>query len=639
MGYSPIVIVFKYLSITPSISHDRGNLTECLLFAYFFVNMVKYFNMENFYKKIRKVFNVLSGVVLRHKEIFALAIVMAIACFFRLWGLDNVPPGLYPDVAINGNDALDTLKTGQWKLFYPENNGREGLFMWLIAISFSIFGASVWGIKIVAAIFGILTVLGVYLLTKELLSKSLCDYRVVTQKYNPHPSEGEDKGGGNYSRYIALLASFFLAISFWHVNFSRLGFRAIMVPFFLVFGFYFLLKGFRKAKFLPILVSGVFFGLGFYTYISYRFVVIPLAVCLLFQLLAVRKEKKQKKFFLISACCLIIAIFLTALPIGIYFLHNIGDFFGRAGGVSVFSRSNPVLELGKSLALHLGMFNFYGDANWRHNFVGSPELLYSVGVFFLIGFTLLIKKIIFFKKDKNSATPAHNAQQANKLACLRSDTGGYVLSSGLFIPAFLFTWFFAMLLPGVLSYEGIPHSLRVIGAIPPVFIFVGIGSVWVFGKIKTLFNTKNQKTLLALCVVVFLFANLYAEWDKYFIQWGENSAVKDAFSENYVKIGKYLNSLPEQVSKYVIVNQGGVAVPYPNGIPVSSQTTMFIERTQFGYLRAEYLLPENINEIKINNNRAVIIPLQNDENLFKQLSEKFPDGKVIQQKGIYIFRN
>lgn len=100
-----------------------------------------------------------------------LLIILAIAAFFRLWQLDKIPPGLYPDVAMNGNDALDTLAANNFKLFYPENNGREGLFMWLIAFSFLIFGPSVWAIKIVAATFGILTVLGTYLLTKELFKK------------------------------------------------------------------------------------------------------------------------------------------------------------------------------------------------------------------------------------------------------------------------------------------------------------------------------------------------------------------------------------------------------------------------------------------------------------------------------------
>ena len=131
-------------------------------------------------------------------------------------------------MAIYANDALDSLKTGNYKLFYPENNGREGLWMWLLALSFSIFGVSIWSIKILAALIGVLTVLGLYLLTKELFSQ------IVKQ---------------SDSQIIALLSSFFLATSFWHTIFSRLGFRAILFPFILVFALYFLSKGFRAQKF------------------------------------------------------------------------------------------------------------------------------------------------------------------------------------------------------------------------------------------------------------------------------------------------------------------------------------------------------------------------------------------------------
>jgi len=110
--------------------------------------------------------------VAKKKEIIILLIILAIAAFFRFFELADIPPGLYPDVAINGNDALDALKTGDFKVFYPENNGREGLFINLIALSFLIFGPSILAIKIVAAVIGILTVFGLYLLTKELFKKT-----------------------------------------------------------------------------------------------------------------------------------------------------------------------------------------------------------------------------------------------------------------------------------------------------------------------------------------------------------------------------------------------------------------------------------------------------------------------------------
>ena len=216
------------------------------------------------------------------KNLLFLLIILAVATFFRLWQLNSIPPGLYPDVAMNGNDAIETLRTappaGGFKVFYPDNNGREGLMMWLIALSFSIFGISVWSIKIVAAIIGILTVLGLYLLTKELFSKS----------------------AEKSSRQIALLASFFLAISFWHVNYSRLGFRAILLPFVLVFGFYFLFKGFRTKKLLLLVIAGIFFGLGFYTYISYRFIVLLLPIILICWLLVYSKNIRSSPSFRVA---------------------------------------------------------------------------------------------------------------------------------------------------------------------------------------------------------------------------------------------------------------------------------------------------------------------------------------------------
>jgi len=528
----------------------------------------------------------------KKKVIIFLLVIIAIAAFFRLWQLNTIPPGLYPDEAMNGNDALNSLKTGNFKVFYPENNGREGLYVWLISLSFWLFKPSVWVFRLVPSIFGILTVLGLYLLTKELFSQY---------------SE-------NRSRCIALFASFFLAISFWHINFSRIGFRAILVPFFLVFGFYFLFKGFRLKRYFPLAISGIFLGLGFYTYISYRFVVLLLAISLIGWWFIYKKEKLRKQFILFTFC-LLFAVFIAALPIGIYFLENPGDFIGRASGVSIFSQGNPIFNLGKSLIIHLGMFNVHGDGNWRHNLASSPELLWPIGLLFLIGFFISIREI--FRKS--------NYQNKN-----------YQSLSTFY---FLLSAFFIMLLPGILSYEGIPHSLRVIGAVPAVYIFAALASYWLYEKIKVFFKTKYQKITLYLCLSVFLLSIAYAQFDKYFFQWALRPEVKGAFSENYVKIGEYLNSLPDDTQKYVIVSQGGVPVPYPNGIPMPAQTPIFIEQIKFGETRAIYLLPNDLNKIKINKNKEiVIVPLQPELNLFSEIYKKFPKGEIQEKEEVIFYK-
>jgi len=482
-----------------------------------------------------------------------LIVVLGIAVFFRVWQLDSIPPGLYPDEAINGNQAVSE----PGKIFYPENNGREGLFMNLLALSFSLFGISIWSFKIVPAIIGILTVLGLYLLTKELFLKR----------------------GENVSCAIALLSSFFLAISFWHVNFSRIDFRAILVPFVLVFLFYFLFRGFRTRKFLDFAIAGLFFGLGFHTYISFRVAALLIIIILLF----------QRKFLPQIACFLILA-FLVALPIGVYFLQNPQDFISRAGGISIFAQPSPIKALGESLIKHLAMFNFYGDPNWRHNFSASPQLCFLVGILFLIGLFISIKQI---KKSLS-----------------------YLL---------LVLWFFIMLLPAVLTAEGIPHALRAIGVIPVVYIFAGLGGWYSYQWI----SQKNKKVILSIGCIFFVIVG-FVQFSRYFIQWANRPEVKAAFARDYVEIGNYLNSLPPETQKYVIVNQSGVLV---DGIPMPAQTVMFIERTKYGKPEAVYLLPENLNQIEIKE-KTVIVPMKYEEGLFQELELKFPGGEIQEVKGI-----
>jgi len=543
--------------------------------------------------------------------------ILAIAAFFRLWQLAQVPPGLYPDVAINGNDALETLKTGNFKLFYPENNGREGLFIWLIAASFSIFGVSIWSIKIVAAIIGILTVLGLYLLAKEL-------FEIVNSQWLKVNSQS-----------IALLSSFFLATSFWHVNFSRIGFRAILIPFILVFAFYFLVKGLKNKTALSLIISGIFFGLGFYTYISYRFIVLLLPLILIFWFFIYQKENLQK-IFIINTLFLLVTIFIIGLPIGLYFLQNPQDFIGRAAQTSIFATENPIKEFGKSLILHLGMFNFYGDPNWRHNFSGSPMLPWPIGILFLIGIFISAREILRKSNYQNK-----NFQPLSAFY-------------------FLFSTFFIMLLPGILTYEGIPHSLRTIGVIPSVFIFLAIGGAALWAKIKPgsrfltgfsfrkpnvakrvknslLGKEKIKKVwLLNLILAIFFGYLITAQYQKYFISWAKNPNVNDAFSADLVKIGEYLNSLRPKTQKYVIVNLSGAPVPRPNGIPMPAQTIMFIENMKYGSPQSTYLLPENLSQIKIER-EVVILPMNPDNGLFEKLSQMFPEGEKKEEQGIWIY--
>jgi len=520
-------------------------------------------------------------------EKYFILLILVIAIFFRLWHLDSIPSGLYPDEAINGNEALESLKTKSFRIFYPENNGREGLFMWLISASFFFLGVSVWFLKIVPALVGILTVLGLYLLTKELLQMATSDKQRATS--------------------IALLASFFLAVSFWHVNFSRIGFRAILVPFILVFSLYFLIKGFRSQKKINFIASGIIFGLGFYSYSVFRLAPILLGVVFLLWYVVYQRKNLAKNYLLLVACCLSL-IFIVALPIGFYFLKNPQNFLGRSSQISIFGQENIPKAFSKSAILHLAMFNFYGDPNWRHNLSGSPQLLWPVGILFLIGIFISIKEVILSIKRKNLLLVA---------CCL-----------------LLLSWFSIMLFASMLTYEGVPHSLRSVGVIPPVYIFAALGGYHLYQWLVNKFKLKKM-FLVACCLL--LVALTLVQFNKYFIVWGNHPETKNAFSQDYMIIGNYLNSLPPERQTIVVVNRGGVPVPWPNGIPMSAQTIMFFENAQYGQVKSTFVLPQDLEKLKIKL-PSTIIPLQYEENLFQKLETLFPQGYSERNNGILTYQ-
>lgn len=521
---------------------------------------------------------------MQKKYFVALLAIITLGAFLRFYHITEIPPGLYPDEAMNGSNAQEALAIGNFKVFYPENNGREGLFINLQAISVAAFGAKPWTLRIVSAIIGTLTILGIYLVAQELFA----------------------------SRAIGLFSAFFLATSYWHLNFSRIGFRAIMLPFMATFGMYFLIKRVRRGKPSDLIAAGLFTGLGLYTYIAFRFMVFVFAVPViwaLWQWMKTTRDKTKPKTltsYAPHALALYIGVaFIAILPIGIYFFHHPQDFVSRAGDVSVFSAASPLKEFAKSAGLTLQMFFYKGDGNWRHNLAYAPELHPFVALFFLIGIIALIRKASRYKL------------QASILAA----------------------WFFAMLLPVALTREGVPHALRAIGMIPPIIILGALGANWITGAINSWVagekaefpqKIKQLERIRRELIIFFLLSLLViptATWRDYFIVWANRAQTYDAFDTSHLHLAEYLAALPNDVKKYVIVNTNGVKV---RGIPMPSQTIMFTTDTFTYEKRAKknfsYLLRGDVNSIAVSDSQRAVITLldETDRPLINALQKKFP---------------
>jgi hypothetical protein len=364
----------------------------------------------------------------------------------------------------------------------------------------------------------------------------------------------------------------------------------------------------KEKRLLPIsysLVAGLLFGLGFHTYISFRVAPLILVAVSIPLYFVFRRENLRKKF-IASALLFIVAATVAALPIGLYFLEHPADFLGRAGGVSVFQAANPLGALLTSLGAHLAMFNFVGDFNWRHNIAGAPALFWPVGFCFLIGLFYSFKELFLsFRKD----------------------------SPKFAVYGFLLVFWFVMLLPGILTSEAVPHSLRTIGAIPSTFILAGLGASLLFERLQFFIRRQNtfNFNLLTGSFALLLSAFLLASYFNYFVVWAQNREIPGAFSADLSAIGFYLNSLPDNVKKYVIVNLDGVLV---NNLPMPAQTPIFIERVRFGAPRATYLKTDELSAIKPGKEKTVIVPLHPDAEIFDRLNSIFPAGVVEKESGI-----
>ncbi|MGK7954007.1 MAG: ArnT family glycosyltransferase [Crocosphaera sp.] len=182
---------------------------------------------------------------------FYLPVILLFALLFRVLFLGTIPNGFFPDEASNAYDAYSILHTlrDQYGEFLPwyfksANDYREGLYIYLMVPFIKLFGLNPFAARITSAILGTLTVFIVYHLAKEI-----------------------------FDRKLGLLSALFLAILPWHIHFSRITFRSILVPCLFCLSLFLFFKSFKQPKWL--VASSFLFAISIYTYNSAR-VFVPL---------------------------------------------------------------------------------------------------------------------------------------------------------------------------------------------------------------------------------------------------------------------------------------------------------------------------------------------------------------------------
>jgi len=206
------------------------------------------------------------------------------------------------DDAAYAHEARTLLQTGDWWTMNLNGNpdfDKPPLFIWLLAISFKIFGISDFAAKIPGVILGCSTIVSVYFLAKELFAEEL-------------------KDDSNYE-WLPALAALCLATTQYFLKNSSHAMTDVPFTFFFTIAIYLYLRGLKNGIFLP--ASGIAIGLAMLTRSPMGF--FPLVIIFL-HLLFIRRFK-----LLISPYFIALLLLGAALP-AVWYLREyalFGDLF------------------------------------------------------------------------------------------------------------------------------------------------------------------------------------------------------------------------------------------------------------------------------------------------------------------------
>lgn len=215
----------------------------------------------------------------RIRPYIVFASIAILAVFLRFDKLGTVPPSPDWDEAALGYNAYSILKTGrdEYGKFLPlelrsYDDYKPPLYAYLTIPSVALFGLNVWSVRLPSAVAGSVAVIGTYLLVYELLFAA----SGISGARKKKRWEGLDTW--DIHTGTALISMFLLAISPWHLQFSRIAFEANTGITLNILGLTAFFLGLTGIPWMA--ASAFFFALSLYAYHSER-VFVPLLVAAL----------------------------------------------------------------------------------------------------------------------------------------------------------------------------------------------------------------------------------------------------------------------------------------------------------------------------------------------------------------------
>lgn len=379
-----------------------------------------------------------------------------------------------------------------------------------------------------------------------------------------------------WGAWAGAAAALCLALSPWHINFSRWALEGIFVPFFVALALWGLL-GLDRGRRWGAPLAGAALGWLFYSYAGAQPFVLAWGVCLL----ALYWRKIKLKDW---ALWLGVALFLLpVIPTVAVRLGPGGS--SRLGQVAIWSESGagPLKITGLFITNYLRHFDprflfISGDAQPRHNVAGSGELLAPDAILIIIGLACLVRR--------------------------RMELRGALAAALLCAP-----------LPAAITREGIPHALRAFAMVASLTLWAGLGleagSRYVYGKIR---QSKDARPAYATAIVVIIAAGylVYGAYNQYYHHYWLNSAGDPATQvafEAGERIAWETLAQRRQPGQRVFVNGNIPYVPYYHAFYFRLDPQRIaregMDPAQFFYIDPQQTPPEALDRMMMKGDWAV----------------------------------
>ena len=279
----------------------------------------------------------LSGTRLDLAILVALTVLAAVP---RLVALADIPPGLHGDEAWTGLDARRVLNEGWIGPYVVSALGQPTGPLYFAAPIVAIFGDTVFAVRLSMALLAIVTIPVAYL-----------TFRVMS------------------GRTLATFAAIFLALSLWHLHYSRIGFMVISWPLVELVTLLFLFLGVKSGRWLFFGLAGLAFGAGIYTYNAYPVFALPFGLVVVW--LAWRNRGHDRVGFAARVALMLALAFLAALPMILYAADSDNSYLSHHRGLSILETDE--WEVGGLLDRADILFDATGDYLSAVFWSGAPD--------------------------------------------------------------------------------------------------------------------------------------------------------------------------------------------------------------------------------------------------------------------------